>query len=387
MHRSQPQHDRPLTVLIANPSADVYGSDLQMLESVGGLKGHRWRVVVALPTDGPLVPLLRGRGAEIRFIDFPVLRRANATPTGMPRLGARVARRLGPMLRFIAEVGPDVVYVNTTTLPWWLLAAWLRRIPVVAHLHEAASGDGATARRALATPLWLSTLLIANSRPTLQTLCESYPRLRTRTRVIANGVPGPPDVPQEPTRGQPWRIALVSRLSPRKSIETAMEAIALLRARGVDVRLEVYGSAFSGYEWFAERLVERARRPDLEGAVTFHGYTSPIWPALAQADLLVAPSPWESFGNCVVEAQLALRPVVVAGAMGHLEIVTPGVTGILATPDDPGSFASGIRRLMDNPDLARSIAEQAREQALSRFSLQRYADEVDAVMKCVVGED
>ena len=44
------------SVLIANPSPDVYGSDLQMLESLAALREAGYRVVVALPEDGALVP-------------------------------------------------------------------------------------------------------------------------------------------------------------------------------------------------------------------------------------------------------------------------------------------------------------------------------------------
>ena len=44
------------TVLIANPSADVYGSDLQMLDSITGLVDRGHRVVVSVPGDGLLVP-------------------------------------------------------------------------------------------------------------------------------------------------------------------------------------------------------------------------------------------------------------------------------------------------------------------------------------------
>ena len=46
--------DAPL-VLIANPSPDVYGSDLQMLETVTAVRDAGYRVKVALPSDGPLV--------------------------------------------------------------------------------------------------------------------------------------------------------------------------------------------------------------------------------------------------------------------------------------------------------------------------------------------
>ena len=42
-----------LTVLIANPSPDVYGSDLQMLESISALVDAGGRVVVAMPDRRP----------------------------------------------------------------------------------------------------------------------------------------------------------------------------------------------------------------------------------------------------------------------------------------------------------------------------------------------
>lgn len=45
------------TVLIAHPSADLYGSDRVMLETVDALVAAGRRVVVTLPADGPLVQL------------------------------------------------------------------------------------------------------------------------------------------------------------------------------------------------------------------------------------------------------------------------------------------------------------------------------------------
>lgn len=42
------------TVLMANMSGDVYGSDLQLLESVRALLAQGWRVVVVLAQEDPL---------------------------------------------------------------------------------------------------------------------------------------------------------------------------------------------------------------------------------------------------------------------------------------------------------------------------------------------
>ena len=100
-----------------------------------------WRVVVAVPADGPLVARLQERGAEVRFVSFPVLRRANTSVAGFARMAAEAALGLPRLLRVIKRVSPAVVYVNTVTLPWWLLAARLAGRPAICHLHEAETGD------------------------------------------------------------------------------------------------------------------------------------------------------------------------------------------------------------------------------------------------------
>ena len=90
--------DAPL-VLIANPSPDVYGSDLQMLETVTALRDAGYRVTVALPSDGPLVPRLRERGAEISSADFPVLRRANQSPLAFLQMVLSMAVAIPRLIR------------------------------------------------------------------------------------------------------------------------------------------------------------------------------------------------------------------------------------------------------------------------------------------------
>src|SRR5689334_15776575 len=101
---------RPRTVLVANPSADVYGADLQMLESVSAARETGWRVVVAVPSDGPLVRRLLARGAEVRFVRYPVLCRAAATPTGLPRLGLAAGRSVPGIREVIREERPALLY-------------------------------------------------------------------------------------------------------------------------------------------------------------------------------------------------------------------------------------------------------------------------------------
>jgi glycosyltransferase involved in cell wall biosynthesis len=80
----------------------------------------------------------------------------------------------------------------------------------------------------------------------------------------------------------------------------------------------------------------------------------------AGARAVVVPS-MEEFGITAVEAQAAGRPVIAAAAGGALETVIDGETGLLATLDDPASFAraiAGIEELRFEPSRAVANAER-----------------------------
>lgn len=364
------------TLLVAHPSADVYGADLQLLESVSALIDRGWRVVVAVPADGPLVPRLQERGAEVGFVGFPVLRRANTSVAGFARMAADAALCLPRLLRVIKRIRPTVVYVNTVTLPWWLLAARLTGRPAVCHLHEAETGDRSLVLKTLLSPLRLAQAVIVISQTTLEAMAAVVPKLRGRARLIYNGVPQPDVEPAPAARRGPIRAVVVGRLSPRKAPHLALEAVGRLRAQGYDVTLDVVGTAFEGYEWYLADLQRRAQEDDLAGAVRFLGYASPVWPILAEADVVLAPSLREPFGNAVVEAQLARRPVVATAALGHTESIVDGRTGLLVAAEDVDAMAVAVARILDDPELADRLASDSRESALRLFGTERYRAEI-----------
>ncbi len=355
-------------VLVAHPSADAYGSDRQLLESVHGFLAAGWHVTVALPEPGPLVELLPDVALDVA--PFPVLRKALLRPLALLGLIARLPVDLNQLVRRIRAARPDVVYVNTVTVPWWTLAAGLAGVPVLVHVHEAEEISSAVTRKLLYAPLLFANAVVANSQTTRRVLLTSFRRLARRLAVVPNGLPdsGPVDA----DAAVPGRIVLVGRLSPRKGVDVALEAIARLRAAGRPVSLEICGNAFPGYEWFVDQLRARAAEPDLAGAVHFAGYVTPVSTALARAEIAIAPSLGESFGNAVAETLLAGRPLVASDVQGLGEIVTDGRTGLLVPPADPAALAAAIGRLLDDPGLAARLGVAGRADALERFGADRY---------------
>lgn len=350
-----------------------------MLESLGALVSAGYEVRVAIPSDGALIPKIRERGGEVEFVDFPVLRRANQSVGAFLGMAWAAAAAVPRLVGYLRRVKPAAVYVNTVTLPWWLLAARLAKVPTVCHLHEAETTDSKLVRKALISPLRLAHRVIVISQSTMDAMLEADRRLEPKADLIYNGVPQPPQPPQPAARQSGIRLISVGRLSPRKAPHLALEAVGQLRTKGYDVAIELAGSVFPGYEWYEAELRARAEQDDLAGAVEFSGYCSPIWGHLAAADICVQPSLREPFGNAVVEAQYSLRPVVATRALGHTETISDGETGLLVPAEDVEALADALAKLIDDPQLAQRIAEHARAEAIRRFSLERYASEVAAV--------
>lgn len=368
------------TLVIANPSPDVYGADLQMLQSATALVEAGWRVIVVLPEDGALVPRITAIGAEVHFQTFPVLRKGNASPRALLAMLVRAAHSVPRSAALIRQLRADVLLVNTVTLPWWVLAGRLTSTPTVVHLHEAETEARRTVRRLLMAPVRLASAVIVISRSAHEAMVNAQPALAGRAHLIYNGVPQPPGEPEPARRQGRLRLAVIGRLSPRKAPDVAIEALHKLVTDGVDVELEVVGTAFPGYEWYVEQLHARADHPELIGRVHFAGYQSPIWPVLARADIVLAPSLHEPFGNAVVEAQMSRRPVVAAASLGHLESITDELTGLLVVPGDADAMAAAARRLVEDRTLAARLADEGRREGLRRFSVDRYRREIAGVV-------
>ena len=345
------------TVLVANPSSDLYGSDRMTLEAVRGFLAQDWDVIVTVSVDGPLTPVLEDAGARVVVCPAPVLRKSNLSPTGLLRLGAAAGAAVGPMLSLIRREEPSVIYVNTLSIPLWLVLARLLGIPSVLHVHEAETSVPALVRRGLALPGRLAQRVIYNSQTSLAAAPPVSQKRREHLRVVHNGVRLSGDTsPSRGTIDQP-RLAYVGRLSPRKGVDVVVSAVKALRERGVHAHLDIVGSTFPGYEWYAVELHELVQTHGLAEDVTFTGFVSDISPVLERTDILVVPSrAEESFGNVVIEAAIAGRPVIGSDHSGLREAMSQLRTAFPVPADDPNALADAVQTAMGEWSTLREAA-------------------------------
>jgi glycosyltransferase involved in cell wall biosynthesis len=165
-------------------------------------------------------------------------------------------------------------------------------------------------------------------------------------------------------------VVTVSRFHWKKSLPTALMAVALLRRDCPDVRYVLVGDGT-----LEERTELAFHVHDLGIAehVEFHGPASAeeVRELLAQASVFVLPSVSEGLPNSVLEAMAMEVPVVVTDAGGMPEAVADGVEGFVVPRRDYRALAEKIETLLRNPGLAREMGKKGRERVLRQFTLER----------------
>lgn len=159
----------------------------------------------------------------------------------------------------------------------------------------------------------------------------------------------------------------VSRIVKRKGHDKAAEALAVLKEDYPDLIWVVAGDGPD--RGYVEDLVGSL---DLSDRVRMIGRRTAAEIDLLYrvADVFVMPSrregiDVEGFGIAFVEAALRRLPVVAGRHGGVPEAV--GDSGILVDPHDSQDVARGIRTLLDDPALAKSLGELSRDRALREF--------------------
>lgn len=188
-----------------------------------------------------------------------------------------------------------------------------------------------------------------------------------KIKVIYNGVDKEVFAESAPKRSGPPTVVTVARIDPLKDIKTLIKSAAIVKSRIPDVKFHIYGSV--SVQGYYEECLKLRDELELSDTVMFMGHTNNIATAYESGDIVALTSISEAFPYSVVEAMMCGRAIISTDVGGISEAL--GDTGKLVTPTDYEALADGIVHLLGHPEEARSMAEEARERALSYFTLDK----------------
>lgn len=175
----------------------------------------------------------------------------------------------------------------------------------------------------------------------------------------------------------PWRLVAVGRLTPNKNQVVALEALALLVARGVDVHLEVIGTG-------PQRpvLEAHAQRLGIADRVAFRGELDhhEVLERLAAADLQLLPTRHEGYGKVLLEGMVFGVVPVLAEGPAAAEIAGDGRRGVVVDPTRPVAFADAVAALVADRPRWHAMAAEARAYA-GRLAIESYEARVRDVLE------
>jgi colanic acid/amylovoran biosynthesis glycosyltransferase len=170
--------------------------------------------------------------------------------------------------------------------------------------------------------------------------------------------------PRDMSESQAFRIITVGRLTESKGHDTLLAAVEQLIKEGRDITLRLIGEGPQRKE-----LEDRASSLIAGGRAKFLGSLAEhqIQAEMRSADAFVLASHSEALGVVYMEAMAAGVPTIGTSAGGVGEIITSEEDGLLVPPKDVEALAAAIVRLMDDPQLCRRLAENARATIVRRF--------------------
>jgi glycosyltransferase involved in cell wall biosynthesis len=289
------------------------------------------------------------------------------------QLGAALRRQCASILHINTSLDAkaywrDLVYV---------LVAKLLGVRVLYQIHGGAIrvfAANAAMRKILAQTLTWPDVVVVISQVELESARALAPR--QRIELLPNGTNTELPLPRAASSAAasaaaPLRLVYIGRLVRTKGIFESLQALKLLRDRGVAARLAIAGSGPVD-----AALRQSAIDLGVQDLVSFAGATFGERKArlLAEADVLMLPTyHLEGLPYALLEGMAAgLVPVVTrVGAIP--DVVQQDVHGLYVPPRDPQALAGALEALAADRAALERMSAAARERVFTYYSVDRVA--------------
>lgn len=189
---------------------------------------------------------------------------------------------------------------------------------------------------------------------------EFFPKyVQEKSRIILNPIHDKYIGTSEPTR-RTKTVVQSGRLVDFKNQPMLIRAFLKVHEKHPDYCLKIYGGdSFDGTREILEEIITTNQAQDY---VQLMGASDKLEQELADAAVYAFSSDWEGLPNALLEAMALGLPIVATDCPcgGPRTVMRDGVDGLLIPIKDEQALADGINRLIENPELARKLGNNAR---------------------------
>lgn len=186
------------------------------------------------------------------------------------------------------------------------------------------------------------------------------------------------DVDEHPV-GKSLKLLTVCSIDRRKGLHVLVDALKILRERGVDVELTVVGGTHGQKsEAYFEEL--KSAIADHDVSVQFVGWQDDVLSFYRQANVFVLASFHEGLPGVLLEAIAAGLPCVTTSAGGSADAIVEGESGFVVPPGQPTALANQLERLVDEAR-RRKFGLRAQQLAVEKYSVAEFYKRFDVLIR------
>jgi len=358
-----------MRLLVIEPGLRLWGSERAFMETIPALTEAYERVVVLLPRESELAHAIQKHRVVVESAPIGNLHHAGF----LARFRAAAC-----ILQACRRHQIDRIYLNQAGLCRIVHAvARLLALPSVIHVRLADDIERCGRLRATRRA---PVALILISKDMRNRYGEHHPSGPHKKVLIAYdpfeiGASAALDVPAM------REVVCVGRLAPLKCQLELIEAVALARARGVKVSVDLIGAAAEG-DPYTNRILQSVQEFGLNDQVRLLGYRTDAAMLMASYRFVAVPSQYETLGRVVLEAWSAGSvPICSADSGGAAEIVRASGGGVLYDGNSPEDIASALRSAVGMAeDARRRLVENGRTWMRTNLSIISYRDHLSGVL-------
>jgi glycosyltransferase involved in cell wall biosynthesis len=280
------------------------------------------------------------------------------------------------LFRMVRKLAPDVLLVNSNKQSIWVgtVVGRLCRVPLVLiHTHDHLGTYAFTLRMGS----HLGDCVVAAARKHREDLCIKQGLREAKVVTVFPGINLVRTVRAQTaskisSKQRKRVIGIIAGLRPEKDHDTFLRAASIVLQRIQNVEFHIIGDG--------------PQRPHLERLATdlgvsastrFLGWQDINGRLFETLDVLALSSLSETFPAVLLEAFSAGVPVVATNVGAVEELFGSPSCGLLVPPSDPSALGSALMKILEAPEVARTLVSQAQDRA-KFFSADRFcADMLD----------
>lgn len=166
----------------------------------------------------------------------------------------------------------------------------------------------------------------------------------------------------------------IGGLNPTKNTETMIEAVKLLKGKGINVQYHILGDGP-----LRQKIESMISEYHLENNVFLHGFRNDVQDFLSRCSIYVHPANLEGFGMAVVEAMSYKCPIIVSDSCALPELIVNGESGFVVSTYDTQAWCNKIEELLSDQRKMDYMGENAYERFCSCFSIDIYVKTLDSI--------